>query len=176
MSASDIWRPVRKPSKSGLDRICSKLQAEVASLREAVKALQTANRRKSATVPVNEDIERQTAKQKRIAEREAARSAHAEFLAKQAAAKPAKDKARAEWGAKERARLRESSRLSTQKWRTEHPEKAREATRMWRAANPEKNKASWTRGNEKQKAERAAKRPAEQIGARPDLSPGGSPL
>jgi hypothetical protein len=122
--------------------------------------------------PINESIERQAAKEKRIAEREAARSAHTEFLAKQVAAKPAKDKTRAEWEAKERARLRESSRLSTQKWRAEHPEKAREATRMWRAANPEKNKASWTRTNEKQKA----KRRAEQIGSRPDLSPGGSPL
>ena len=164
---SDIWRPIHKSSKSGLDRICSKLQAEVASLREAVTALQTANQRKLAS-PIADEVERESAKQKRIEERKAARRAHAEFLAKQAAAKPAKDKARAEWEAKEKTRLRESNRTSAQKWRAADPEKARASMQRWRAANPEKNKAF----NEKRRAEKAKCR-AEQIEARPDL-PGGS--
>jgi hypothetical protein len=146
----------------------------VACLQAVVKALQPASRRKSATVPINEDIERQAAKEKRIEEREAAKQAHAEFLAKQVAAKPEKDKARSEWEAKEKARVREARRLRAQKWRQANPEKFREALQRWRAANPEKNKASWTRQNEKQKAERAAKRRADQIEASTDLLGGAS--
>jgi hypothetical protein len=43
---------------------------------------------------------REEVKQKRIAERAAAREEHAEFMAKQAAAKPVKDRAYAEWKAR----------------------------------------------------------------------------
>jgi hypothetical protein len=108
-----IWRPVRKSSKSGLARFCSKLQA---------------------------------------------RRAHAEFLAKQAAAKPAKEKAREECEAKEKARLREARRIQAQNWRKANPERAREIR---------------LRFEEKRKAARAERR-IEQIGGRPDLLPGGS--
>jgi hypothetical protein len=58
----DIWRPVRKPSKSP---ICSKLRAKLASLRAAVAALQTPNRRKSAP-PIADEAGRESAKKKRF--------------------------------------------------------------------------------------------------------------
>ena len=70
---------------------------------------------------------------------------------KQALLQPEKDRARAEWLAKDAARKREQSRLRTQKWR---------------AANPEKVKAFNDRENRRRKEERAARK---QISARPEL-------
>jgi hypothetical protein len=57
------------------------------------------------------------AKQKRIEEREAAKLAHAAFLAKHAIAKPQKDLALEEWEAKEAVRRRELARATKRKRR-----------------------------------------------------------
>jgi hypothetical protein len=102
---------------------------------------------------------REAAKQKRIEEREAAKQKHAAFVAKQALIQPEKDRARAEWLAKDAARKRGLKRILNKKWRAENPEKAKAASERWRAANPERdktNKYRWKAANpEKVKASRA---------------------
>ncbi len=127
------------------------LRREVASLREAVGSLQALSRPKAVTIDAEEVAAREAAKRKRIEEREAAKREHAAFVAKQALLQPEKDRARAEWEAKDALRKRENNRIRTQKWR---------------AANPEKNRASCDRSNQKRKEERAARK---QISARPEL-------
>jgi hypothetical protein len=165
MSRPNIFSPIHKASKFHLNQICSKLQAEVASLRAAVTTLQAVSVRKPAPI-ADDDSELEAARQKRINEREAARRAHAEFLAKQAAAKPEKDKARAEWEAKEKERRREQNRAKSRKWRAKNLEYFRIRAQEWRKANPEKAKAQNKKTNARRAAERAA---AKQIPTSPDL-------
>jgi hypothetical protein len=137
-------------SKSRLTQICSRLQRDVAtlrretaSLREAVVSLQALSRPRVATIDAEVAAEREAAKLKRIEEREAAKREHAEAVAKQALVQPEKDRARAEWLAKDKARQRNA---------------ATKRTAAWRAANPERAKAISDRSNQKRKEERAARK------------------
>jgi hypothetical protein len=156
-----------RPSKSGLDGICSKLRNEVASLRrevvslrEAVASLQAAARPKAAPIDAEKAAERDAGKRKRAEEREVAKQEHAAFLAKQAPIQAEKARTLAEWQAKDRARQK-----------AQHTAK----TKIWAKANPDKIKASHKRQNEKRKALRAEARKAkEQMPSRPDLLGGRS--
>jgi hypothetical protein len=125
-------------------------------LRREVASLRALRRPKTATIDAEEAAAREAAKRKRIEDRAAAKQEHAEAVAKQALLQPEKDRARAEWLAKDAARKREQSRLRTQKWR---------------AANPEKVKSFNDRENRRRKEERAARK---QIPARPELLGGSS--
>jgi hypothetical protein len=124
----------------------------MATLRREVASLQALRQPKTATIDAEEAAAREAAKRKRIEDRAAAKQEHAEAVAKQALLQPEKDRARAEWLAKDAARKREQSRLRTQKWRT---------------ANPEKFKTIQDRYRQKLKAKK-------QIDASPDLL-GGAP-
>ena len=112
-------------SKSRLAQICSKLQREMAILRREVASLQALRRPKTAMIDAEEVAAREVAKRKRIEDRAAAKQEHAEAVAKQALLQPEKDRARAEWLAKDAARKREQNRLRTKKWRAANPEKAK---------------------------------------------------
>jgi hypothetical protein len=138
-------------SKSRLAHICFKLQRDMATLRREVASLQALRQPKTATIDAEESAAREAAKRKRIEDRAAAKQEHAAAVAKQALIQPEKDRARAEWLAKDAARKRELNRLRTQKWR---------------AANPEKVKAFNDRENRRRKEERAARK---QIDASPEL-------
>lgn len=150
-------RPLREnapKSKSRLASICSKLQRDVATLRREVASLREAvatPRPKTVAIDAKAAAEREAAKRKRIDERAAAKREHAEAAAKQALIQPEKDRARAEWLAKDKARQRNA---------------AAKRTAAWRVANPEKVKAIWTRANQKRQEKTAARK---QILARPDL-------
>jgi hypothetical protein len=135
---------------------CLKLQRDMTALRREVASLHSLLRPKPATIDSEEAAAREAAKRKRIEDREAAKRGHAEAVAKQALLQPEKDRARAEWLAKDAARKRERRRLRTQKWR---------------AANPEKVRAIRDRHNRRRKEEYAARK---QIQARPELL-GGAP-
>jgi hypothetical protein len=137
-------------SKSGLDQICFKLQRdmailrrEVASLRQSIASLTLS--RGAVTIDSEAAAAREAAKQKRIEEREAAEQEHAAFVAKQALIQREKDRARAEWEAKEVSRKRDRNRVLSQKWRAANPEKSKASSDRWRAANPEKFKVNTQR-------------------------------
>jgi hypothetical protein len=88
-------RPPR-PSKS----ICFKLQRDMATLLREVASLQALLRPKTAMIGAEEAAARETAKRKRIEDREAAKREHAEAAAKEALLQPERDRKRAEWLAK----------------------------------------------------------------------------
>jgi hypothetical protein len=78
----------------------------------ALKAALAGARNKPTPSAITVD---ESANQKRIEERAAARADHAAFMAKQAAAKPEKAKAAAEWEGREILRQREVRRLSNKR-------------------------------------------------------------
>jgi hypothetical protein len=179
-------RPLRKNvpgSKSRLDQICFKLQRDVAILRREVTSLRqsiaslTLNRG-AVTIGAEDIAAREAAKQKRIEDREAAKQEHAAFVAKQALIQPEKDRARAEWLAKDAARKREKKRLYCREWHAANPERSRtiyerayQTRKELLAANPEMAKAVSERRHQKRKERIAARK---QIEASPDLL-GGTP-
>lgn len=97
---------------------------ENAELKLSLAAL---NRRVTPNHDTAKLADGEAAKQRRAEERAAARSEHAEFMAKQAAIQPEKDRAREDWAAKEKVRLREKSRITKQKWRSANREKTNAA-------------------------------------------------
>ena len=178
-------RPLRKNvPKSKSSQICFKLQRdmailqrEVASLRQSIASLQNLSR-VAVTIDSEEVATREAAKRKRIEEREAAKQEHAAFVAKQALIQPEKDRARAEWLAKDAARKREKKRLYCREWHAANPERSRaiyerayQTRKELLAANPEMAKAVSERRHQKRKERIAARK---QIDSSPDLL-GGTP-
>jgi len=173
-------RPLRKnvpKSKSRLDQICFKLQRDMAILRREVTSLQALLRAgglpKPATIDSEEIATREAAKRKRIEEREVAKQEHAALVAKQALLQPERDRARAEWEAKDKARKREKKRLYCREWHAANPEMSRaiyerayQTRKELLAANPEMAKAVSERRHQKRKERIAARK---QIDASPDL-------
>jgi hypothetical protein len=159
------YPPIRRPSKIGLARICSRQERELIALRSKVGALLAA----VAPVPIPTPTPAIEAAEAFRAEVAAAKAKHAEFLAKEAIEAPERDRQLAAWRAEQKAIARDK-RVSpegramqaarTRKWRQANPERAKEAALKWRRDNPEKAQEAllkWRLANPERVAERMRK-------------------